>query len=563
MKNYPLNDSVLYRDMKALVYGSAERFGDKPIYSYRKNPRDKEVIAKSANQFKADVTALGTQLIVEELVGKHCAIIGGISYNWVLAYHTLLSIGAVAVPLDKEWSAEDLADTVKRSDAEYLICDRDIAEKAKAIAKEAGISSIVYMSLDEGEDTLMAKVALGKEKLDAGDKSFDGVEIDPEKLALLVFTSGTTGKGKGVMLSQKNLLSNLYAALAALDVYDKSIGCIPPHHTYGTNIVYTGHLYAGANLYLSGGLRHIQNELKNEKPKHMVLVPLYMETFYRKIIATAQKNGKDKLLFRMIKVSNFLRKLGIDLRRKFFKSALEAFGGELQLVICGGAPISQKLIDFFESIGVTMLNGYGITECSPLVAANRNRYRVAESVGVPVAKMTVKIAAPNENGEGEICVKGDSVMLGYYKEPELTAAAFDEEGYFKTGDIGKFEKDVLKITGRIKNLIILANGKNVYPEEIESDLSTVEGVLDVIVYEGKSRRGIEHNAIVLEIYPDYDLFKAKGIDDVDGYFKRHVDSYNKTTVSYKKIDIVRVRKDPFPKNTLRKIKRFELDMTID
>lgn len=563
MKNYPLNDAPLYRDMRELVLESAKRHSNKPIYAYKKNPRDKETVEITAEQVKDDVVALGTQLISEGLSGKHCALIGGISYDWVISYFSLLSIGAVAVPLDREWTAEDLADTVARSDAEYLICDRDIADKAEFIAKASGIKSVVFMSLDGGEGTLSEKLASGKEKRASGDTAFDEIDIDAEKLALLVFTSGTTGKGKGVMLSQKNLLSNLQAALAALDVYESSIGCLPPHHTYGTNIVYTSHLYRGARLYLSKGLRYIQNELKSEKPEHLVLVPLYMETFYRKIIATAQKNGKDKLMFRMIKLSNFLRKFGIDLRRKFFKSALEAFGGELRLVVCGGAPISQKLIDFFESIGLTMLNGYGITECSPLVAVNRNRYRVPESVGVPVAHTTVKIANPNENGEGEICVKGDSVMLGYYKEPELTAEAFDEDGYFKTGDIGKFDKDVIKITGRIKNLIILANGKNVYPEEIESDLSTVEGVLDTIVYEGKSRRGIEYNAIVAEIYPDYDLFKSKGIDDVDAYFKKQIDAYNKSAVSYKKIDILRIRKEPFPKNTLRKIKRFELDMTID
>ena len=266
-------------------------------------------------------------------------MIGGISYDWILSYLSLLSIGAVAVPLDREWTAEDLADTASRANAEYIICDKDIADKAEAIAKAAGIKKVVFMSLDGGEGTLKEKVALGKEKRDNGDTAFDGIEIDADKLALLVFTSGTTGKGKGVMLSQKNLMLNLHAALSSLDVHDNSIGCLPPHHTYGTNIVYTGHLYRGARLYLSGGLRYIQNELKSEKPKHMILVPLYMETFYRKIIATAQKNGKEKLMLRMIKVSNFLRKFGIDLRRKLFKSALAAFGGNLELVVCGGAPI--------------------------------------------------------------------------------------------------------------------------------------------------------------------------------------------------------------------------------
>jgi long-chain acyl-CoA synthetase len=266
----------------------------------------------------------------------------------------------------------------------------------------------------------------------------------------------------------------------------------------------------------------------------------------------------------MMKVSNGLRKVGIDRRRVLFKSILAAFGGETTMVISGGAPISQEVMDFFEGIGISVLNGYGITECAPIIAVNHSKKVVKGSVGFPLNICDVKINEPNEDGEGEICAKGPNVMLGYYKDEETTKAAFTEDGYFRTGDIGKFDKDgALYITGRLKNLIILSNGKNVYPEEIETELSAVPGVLDIIIYEGQSKRGVEHNQIVAEIFPDKDFIQKNNIEDPQKYFQEFVNDYNRTAVPYKKIGILRVRDEEFPKNTLRKIMRFKLDMSID
>ena len=223
-----------------------------------------------------------------------------------------------------------------------------------------------------------------------------------------------------------------------------------------------------------------------------------------------------------------------------------------------------EIIAFFEGIGISVLNGYGITECAPLITCNRNLYQKKGSVGMPIVGEEVKIREPNENGEGEICVKGPNVMMGYFNDPEATAAVFDEEGFFRTGDCGRIDEDGwVYITGRIKNLIILSNGKNVYPEEIENEMTAIPGILDIIVYEGQSVRGISHNAIVAEIYPDYDYLEKNGIEDAKEYFKPFVDEYNRRAVAYKKIAVLKVRKTEFPKNTLRKIMRFKLDMTID
>ena len=266
----------------------------------------------------------------------------------------------------------------------------------------------------------------------------------------------------------------------------------------------------------------------------------------------------------MIKVSNALRKTGIDMRKAFFgKSVLSVFGGELKTIVCGGAPLSQEIIDAFDDFGIQVLNGYGITECSPLISANRLLYTVPNSVGIPIPEEEIFIDNPNEDGEGEICIRGPHVMLGYFKDEEATKQAIDENGFFHTGDIGKLEKDAICITGRVKNLIILSNGKNVYPEEIESALSTIPGITDVVVYEGISKRGPANNAIVAEIYPDKEYLGQNSVTNFSEYFSEHVNNYNRHAVPYKKIGVVRIREDEFPKNTLRKIMRFKIDKTID
>ena len=394
--------------------------------------------------------------------------------------------------------------------------------------------------------------------------AYKNAPIDVDALALLVFTSGTTGKGKGVMLSQRAIISNICAALPFIDYSDKTIGVLPPHHTYGSTIMFIGHTIIGSEIYVSAGLRYITRELKEQKPGHLVLVPLYLETFYRRILSTVKDQGKERLLFNMIKISNALRKLGVDKRSRFFESVRGAFGGEIKTVISGGAPINPEILEFFDSIGISVLNGYGITECAPLIAVNHSRNTVEGSVGNVIDIDTVIIDEPNENGEGEILVKGPNVMLGYYKDEAATNAAITEEGYFRTGDYGRLdENNVLFITGRKKNLIILSNGKNVYPEEIENELIAIPGILEIVVYEGKSKRGLAHNEIVAEIFPDADYMEKNGIEDVKEYLKGHVDSYNKTAVPYKKIAQLRIRKEEFPKNTLRKILRFKLDTSIE
>ena len=564
MKSEALHEKREFTSVRALVEWAADFYKTDNAYSFRVNPHKGEITTKTFIELRDDVRALASELLAMGCAGKHCVLIGKFSYEWVLTYFATLSIGAVLVPLDREWNAEDLATTVERADANFLFCDEDIAEKAQVITEKVTLTAPpVYLLAKENERSLAALVENGRTKYQENPDAYHNAEEDIDKMSLLVFTSGTTGKGKGVMLSQRNIVSDLASVIPYVDFSKKTVGVLPPHHTYGSSVMLIGHAMIGSEIYISSGLRYIQKELKEQKPGHLCLVPLYLETFYRKIQANIKEQGKTKMVARMIKLSNALRKIGIDFRKKFFAKIRDAFGGEVKMIISGGAPINPEILSFFESIGIGTLNGYGITECAPIIAVNRTRRVVPGSVGPMLDIDTVRIDEPNEDGEGEILVKGSNVMLGYFKDEEATKEAMTEDGYFRTGDYGKLEGDVVFITGRKKNLIILSNGKNVYPEEIENELISVPGVLDIIVYEGQSRRGMEHNAIVAEIYPDQDYIAKNNITDVEAHLKPYIDNYNRGAVPYKKIGVLKVRTEEFPKNTLRKIMRFKLDMSID
>ena len=563
MKNTKLREKIEFDNVKDLVEKVGDMYKGDYVYTYRVNPRDKDIVKVKYEEMRDDVRALATEFIARGYKGKHLALIGKLTYPWILVYWATLSIGSVLVPLDPEWTGEDLSDTATKADAAALFVGKDIAEKGELIKNITGINDLIILEGDE-ENTIKALIELGRKRIEEGDTSYFDTTPDTECLSLLVFTSGTTGKGKGVMLSQKAVLSDLSDIIPYMDFQKHTIALLPPHHTYGSSVTILGQTSIGSEIYLSAGIKYIQKELKEQKPGHIVLVPLYLETFYRKIMANIKDQGKEKFVMNAIKVSNGLRKIGIDRRRTLFKAILEAFGGETKMVISGGAPISQEIMDFFDGIGISVLNGYGITECAPIIAVNHSKWVVPGSVGFPLNICDVRIDEPNEDGEGEICVKGPNVMLGYYKDEETTKEAFTEDGYFRTGDYGKFDKNgALFITGRKKNLIILSNGKNVYPEEIETELVAVPGVVDVIVYEGQSKRGVENNRIVAEIYPDKDYIEKNNIEDVQVYLQEYVNEYNRTAVPYKKIGILKVREEEFPKNTLRKILRFKLDMSID
>lgn len=564
MKKEVLHERIEFPRVRDLVEWAGEKYADRTAYSFREKTMSGEVIRIPFTRFRDDVRALASEMLARGCDGKHCVVIGKFSYDWVLTYFAGLSVGAVIVPLDGDWLAGDLVDTAHTANADFLFCDKDLADKAASIADAVNLMCPpVYMQNREADNTLFAWLENGRVKYGENPDAYNNAPVDPEAMSLLVFTSGTTGKGKGVMLSQHAVLCDVADVIPYMDFSEKTVGVLPLHHTFGSSVMLLGHVSIGCEVYISAGLRYVQKELKEQKPGHMILVPLYLETFYRKILANVKDQGKEQALAKLIRFSNSMRKAGIDLRKKLFASIRAAFGGELRMIISGGAPINPEIIEFFEAIGISTLNGYGITECAPVIAVNHSRRNIPGTVGAVIDSDTVRIDDPNEDGEGEICVKGPNVMLGYYRDPAATAEAIGEDGFFRTGDYGRLDDNILTITGRKKNLIILSNGKNVYPEEIENILIAAPGIQDIIVYEGQSRRGIAHNAIVAEIYPDKEYMEKNGVEDMKEHFRKYVEEYNKNTVPYKKITVIKVRKTEFPKNTLRKIMRFKLDTTIE
>ncbi|MBQ8747315.1 MAG: AMP-binding protein [Clostridia bacterium] len=565
-KDYPLYETKHFNDIREMVENAAKDYPERVALSYRVTPKDEEAVRVTFPEARDRIRDLGTGMIDAGCRDAHVALIGEASYNWVCTYYGLMAVGAVVVPIDKELPPDDILGIMDKAECTHIFYSPVAEEKIAAIRDRLSYMK-QFICFDEptipGASKLSDMVARGAELYAGGDNSYYETEIDPDRMATIVFTSGTTGKGKGVMLSQRNICSNMQEGMYNFHVEGKTMFVLPPHHTFGSTVNFVGHYALGVEVYISSGTRYLLNELKAEKPNHLVLVPLFVETLYKRIWQTAEKSGKADILKKAIKLSNGMRKVGVDLRKKLFKDVLSAFGGNLEMIICGGAALNQEMIDVFEAMGIVILNGYGITECSPLISCNRNQYRKTGSVGIPQHGSEVKIANPDENGEGEICYKGSNVMLGYYKEPEATAAVIDEDGFFHTGDWGKLDDEGwIYITGRLKNIIILANGKNVYPEEIEYEIRNVPGVSEVVVYAGESKNE-KREIIVAEIFPDEEEIEKRGITDVKAYFAAEVKKINDRMPPYKTVGHIKIRKEEFVKNTSRKITRFNIDKSID
>lgn len=572
-KNYPIYKTTFIDDMRSLVEEAAQNFPEDIAISYKEHYSDKEVKRVSFTQWRDDVRSIGTELIARGLREKTIALIGENSYGWCCSFFAIMAIGSVVVPVDKDLNIDDIKGIIDTTESEALIFGKASEDKISEILSNKGFSTVskLFSIADSSKiadiqevTSLNSLIVAGAKRYADGDNSYYDYKIDTNKLASIVFTSGTTGKGKGVMLSQANIGLDMTLGMYNFDITKKTLHVLPPHHTFGSTVNYVGHLSQGCEVYISSGIKHVSDEIREQHPTHLILVPAFLEVMNKKIWAAARKGGKEGLLKGMMALSNFLRKFGIDIRRTLFKSVLAPFGGKLEMIICGGAKLDEDIIRTFDSIGITVLNGYGITECAPLISANRNKYQKPGSVGTPILACRVKIDNPDENGEGEICVKGPNVMLGYFNNPEATAEVFDKDGYFHTGDYGRLDEEGwIYITGRKKNLIILSNGKNIYPEELEADLQKIEGVSEVVVYAGESKVQKDKITIVAEIYPDFDLLKARGVENPQSYFDDQVKLINSKLPVYKAIKCVKLRDTEFQKNTSRKIVRFSIDKQID
>ena len=558
-KNYELNKVTKIETIKEMMKLAVKEAGNQTAFEYR-NPKNKEEIIKvTYEEFENDTNKLGTALSTIVDHDTHIAIIGDNSYDWLTVYLTVLKSNHVFVPIDKELTKAEIFNVLKNSDSEVIFYAEKYEKYIEECKKEVpNIKYYVGLNRLENKDNILSYRLLkeqGKRLLEYGNNSYISIEHkDTNILKLLVYTSGTTGNPKGVMLTEHNLVSAVYYGLQVADIKTKCLSVLPYHHTYESVVGILVALHKHADICINDSLKNVLKNLQLFKPDYIYLVPAFTEVFYKNIWANAKKSGKDKGLKVLIALSNSLRKIGIDKRKVFFKSIHEAFGGNLQEIVCGGAPIRPEIGKFFNDIGVLLLNGYGITECSPLVSVNREQFNDSSTVGIILPCCEVKINEPNEEGDGEIWVKGDIVMQGYYKEPEKTAKVL-KDGWFNTEDYGKInDKGQLVINGRKKNVIVLNNGKNIYPEEIENYVLRIPYVQEVIVKAVKNDKGQELS-LCAEVFLNQEKVNEMNVENVEEQLKKDIAKETKDLASYKHIKQVEIRKTEFIKTTTNKIKR--------
>lgn len=535
IKEYPWYDAPMIENLKHLIDYAAENYGEAPAFSFERNGED---VTVDFIQLKNDIYALGTYFYSLGLKkGAKIAVIGENSYEWVVTYFAAVVGSNVIVPIDKELGATEVANLIKSCEAKAFVY-ADSKSKIIEEAKEMMPSVEFFVPMVDFGDI----IAKGNEMIDGGNDEFEKNVIDVNALCTLIYTSGTTGTPKGVMLCQRNLAYDMVHSCRTFLEPPGTVVVLPLHHTFGFMAGILCQIHRGYPVYINSNLRNVLSDIKKAKPAHICVVPLFVETFYKSLWKTVRKQKKEKLLKTMIKISNVLRKVGIDLRKVLFQSVKDGFGGNLEMIIAGGAPLDLKYAKGFEDLGISLINGYGITECSPIVSLDRNKKYKFGAAGIPVPGTQIEIYNPNEDGEGEIIVKGDHVMMGYYNNPEATEAAF-VDGWFRTGDIGTIDEDgFVHITGRIKNIIILSNGKNVYPEEIETVvLQKVEGVTEIVVYG-------EDDVICAEIYTETPEEKER--------IKKDVQNLNAILPPMKQIKRISFRDTEFEKTTTKKIKRY-------
>ncbi len=535
--------------------------GEKPMFKYY--GKKGEILELDHYEFSDLVHRQIAGLISCGLSDKRIAIIGETSPEWFASFVAIIAAGGVAIPMDKELSIPEIEGFFEMGGVEAVIFSRTFNTKfADTIKKESAVKTYIPLEVDENHEGL--ENILPYEQLVEQGKIYikNGGKM-PEKrvredMSIMLFTSGTTGTSKAVMLSEKNMCAAINAACETVDFYpdDVIVSVLPVHHTYEICCTLAGANY-GMTIGINDSLKHVLKSFKTFKPTGIALVPLFVSTMNKRINDEAKKSGKDKMMKFALKLSKGLCKVGIDLRAKLFKDVREAFGGRLVKIVSGAAPLNPELVEKFAGFGIDLYEGYGITECSPLVAVNPYFKPKKGSVGPAVPCCTIKIDGDTVNAygytEGEILVKGDNVMLGYYNNEAANSEVFTSDRYFRTGDVGYLDDDgYLFITGRKKFVIISDNGKNVYPEELEEYLGQLECVGECIVL-GRKSEGTDELVITALVYPSQEWLEDK--EAAYNEIKKGVDSINKKLPSYKQIRAIELRDTEFEKTTTRKIKR--------
>ncbi len=570
-KSSKLYEVTNYKTIKEVFQSSTTKYAENTFILEKFNSKEpfKEIKFK---QYRSDVISLGTALNdYLNIKDTRVIIIGENTYHWYVSYMALLCGSGIAVPVDKELPENEIINVIKRAKATAVIYSTKKKEVIKKIidANSTNVKYFIQMNSDEelnnntvGLDYLIKQ---GNILINNGNNTYMDIEIDPNEFKVLLFTSGTTSNSKGVMLCNRNLAENINAVSAYVKLYptDRMLSILPLHHTYESTIGYLLPLATGTSIAVCQGLKHIVSDLKETKPSAILTVPLLGENLYKKINANIKKSKKDGLVNSMIHITNALKSVGIDIKRKVFDEIYENLGGNIRIIVSAAAPIDAKIGKWFEDIGISFLQGYGLTETAPIAALTPEYKPMVGSAGKPVICADIKIDNPNEKGEGEILIKSETLMLGYYEDDETTKQAI-QDGYFHSGDIGYInDEGYLFITGRCKNVIVTQNGKNIYPEEIELLLGNIPEIKECMVYGKQSKEAKNDKELIItaKVIPNYEeIEKAHGkeLSDEQIYdiIWEKIKEVNRKLTSYKAIKKLEIKKDEFEKTTTMKIKRY-------
>ena len=560
-----------FTDIKDMLKKSGEKYGERPAYIFRTDVPGKfrEI---SHKEFRTQVDELGTKLIDLGLKDKRIAVIGENCYEWCVSYLAIVCGTGIVVPLDKSLPDNEIESLILRSEVEAIFYTdkyNDIMKKLKDKGNTK-IKFFISMNLEKNENDIYSFKQLieeGKQLLDNDNKEFVDAQINPDVMNIMLFTSGTTAMSKAAMLSQKNIVSNLFdiASTIKLVPEDRMLSFLPLHHTFESTVGFLYPISAGCSIAFCDGIRHIGDNIKEFDITAMISVPALYEGMFRKVKKGIEKKGKWEKVQKGIKISNFLRKFGIDIRQKLFAEVHEAVGTKLRLFVAGGAALDPEVEKAFSDLGFTIYQGYGLTETSPVVAAEDDKYQRIGSIGKAFPSLEVKLADKDEDGIGELMVKGPTVMLGYYNNEEATKETIEPDGWLHTGDLARIDKDgFIFITGRKKFVIVLKNGKNIFPEELEALVNKIEGVKESFVY-GRPEDDGDYKICVKVVY-DPEIMKEEygltEIEDIKEKLWNEVKKINKTMPPYKYIRDIIVTDKELIKTTTQKIKRHEEIKTV-
>lgn len=562
----PIHKIEKIENIKDMLKKSGEQFGDRPAYIYKTEVEGKFRVI-THKEFREEVDCLGTALINLGLKDKRIAVISENRYEWGMAYLATVCGTGVVVPLDKSLPENEIESLINRSEVEAIFYSKKYDDVMNRLNEEGStkIKYFISMDLEEKQQNVYSQKELvkqGKKLLEDGNREFLDATIDNEKMGIMLFTSGTTAQSKAVMLSHKNIASNLMdiASVIKIDENDTFLSFLPMHHTFECTVAFLYAMYKGAATAFCEGIKHIAENIKEYQITAMISVPILYENMYKRLMKAIEKQGKMEKVQKGIKITQFLLKFGIDIRKKVFKDIHSNFGGKLRLFVAGGAALDPETEKGFNQLGIKMLQGYGLTETSPVIAAEDDKYTRLGSIGKAFPSLEVKLADVNEEGVGELMVKGPTTMLGYYNNEEATKETIEPDGWLHTGDLARIDKDgFIFISGRKKFVIVLKNGKNIYPEELETLVNKIEGIKESFVYGLPEEDG--DYKICAKLQYDRDImrqvYNVSTEEEVKEVLLKEIKKINKTMPPYKYIRDILVTEEDFIKTTTQKIKRNE------